>query len=39
MADVAKEVVADAVSYGCIGKGNDELCLLIQVKAKLKYCF
>ena len=26
MVDVAKEVGADAVSHGCTGKGNDQVC-------------
>lgn len=25
--DVAKEVGADAVSHGCTGKGNDQVCM------------
>jgi len=29
--DVAKEVGADAVSHGCTGKGNDQVCLTIML--------
>ena len=28
MVDVAKEVGADAVSHGCTGKGNDQVCYI-----------
>ena len=30
MVDVAKEVGADVVAYGCTGKGNDQACVSIQ---------
>jgi len=31
MVDVAKEVGADAVSHGCTGKGNDQVCHTIML--------
>lgn len=31
MVDVAKEVGADAVSHGCTGKGNDQVCTCSSV--------
>lgn len=40
MVDAAKEVGADAVSHGCTGKGNDQVCFratLAMLKFLLKH--
>lgn len=33
MVDYAKEVGADAVSHGCTGKGNDQVCVTFRFHA------
>lgn len=39
MVDVAKEVGADAVSHGCTGKGNDQVCIPLHRDLEMSMLF